>query len=230
MLNLPQYVSIGFTLTTLLSLVFFYIAMQKATPKSGRINLILALIGLWMVFQAVLAFNGFYLKGLDTLPPRFLLAVFPPLLTIIIVFVLPAGRRFVDGLALTPLTYLHVVRIPVELILYALFVNQAIPEIMTFAGRNFDILAGISAPLIAYFGLQQQKISRRIMLVWHVLALALLLNIVTIAVLSLPTPFQQFGLDQPNWGVLHFPFNWLPAVVVPLVLFAHLVAIRRLIR
>ena len=68
------------------------------------------------------------------------------------------------------------------------------------------------------------------MLVWHVLALALLLNIVTIAVLSLPTPFQQFGLDQPNWGVLHFPFNWLPAVVVPLVLFAHLVAIRRLIR
>ena len=39
---------------------------------------------------------------------------------------------------------------------------------------------------------------------------------------------QQFGFEQPNVAILHFLFVWLPGVVVPLVLLAHVVAIRRL--
>ncbi|TAH22438.1 MAG: hypothetical protein EAZ08_00730 [Cytophagales bacterium] len=44
------------------------------------------------------------------------------------------------------LIYLNIVRIPVEIILFWLFVNKAIPELMTFEGRNLDIIAGITAP------------------------------------------------------------------------------------
>jgi hypothetical protein len=42
---------------------------------------------------------------------------------------------------------------------------------------------------------------------------------------ALPTP----GLREPNLAILHFPFVWLPACVVPLVLLAHLTAIRALL-
>lgn len=56
------------------------------------------------------------------------------------------------------LSYVHIIRIPVELVLYRLFLNGIVSELMTFKGRNFDILAGITAPLIGFFGIGQSKI------------------------------------------------------------------------
>ena len=146
----------------------------------------------------------------------------------IFLFVSKGGQRWIKKLDLKTLTLLHVVRIPVELILYGLFIEKAVPELMTFSGRNFDILAGITAPFIYYFGFVKDILSKKFTLVWNVLSLVLLLNIVINAILSAPLPFQQFAFEQPNIAILYFPFVWLPAVVVPLVLFSHLVAIKRL--
>jgi hypothetical protein len=64
---------------------------------------------------------------------------------------------------------------------------------------------------------------------WNLICLALLANIVIRAVLSLPTDFQQFGFEQPNVAVLQFPYVWLPGLIVPLVLLAHLAAIRQIV-
>lgn len=135
-----------------------------------------------------------------------------------------------DSLPLAPLTYLHIIRIPVEFVLYWLFLYQAVPELMTFAGRNFDIIAGITAPIIAYFGLKKGKISKAAILAWHFICLGLLLNIVVNAFLSAPSLVQRFAFDQPNIAILYFPFSWLPTFIVPIVLFCHLTAIRQLIR
>ncbi|HEX5025988.1 MAG TPA: hypothetical protein VFV68_11990, partial [Agriterribacter sp.] len=68
-----------------------------------------------------------------------------------------------------------------------------------------------------------------LILLWNFICLALLINIVVNAVLSAPFPFQQFAFDQPDIAVLYFPFNWLPAVVVPIVLLSHLATIRQII-
>jgi hypothetical protein len=135
-----------------------------------------------------------------------------------------------DSLPLKLLTYLNVVRILVELVLYALFVFKAIPELMTFEGRNFDILAGISAPFVAYFGFTRLRIGRKALLAWNIICLGLLLNIVVNALLSAPSPVQRFAFEQPNIAILYFPFSWLPAFIVPVVLFGHLVSIRQLYR
>jgi hypothetical protein len=227
--QLPSHISIAFGLTTLATLILFHYAIRRSNAgiKANMISLILIF---WLIIQAVLSLNNFYNSNTLSLPPRFILLPLPPLLVILILFLSRKGRRFIDGIPLTPLTYLHVIRIPVEITLYWLFLNQAVPELMTFAGRNFDILAGLTAPLVAYFGLQKQKLSGRAILIWNFVALALLLNIVINAVLSAPSRFQQFAFDQPNIAVLNFPFSWLPGFVVPVVLFAHLVAIRQLLR
>ena len=101
---------------------------------------------------------------------------------------------------------------------------------MTFEGRNFDIIAGITAPLIAYFGFTIEKLSRQIILVWNFICLGLLINIVATALLSAPSPLQKLAFDQPNIAILNFPFSWLPTFIVPVVLFGHLVSIRQLTR
>jgi hypothetical protein len=154
----------------------------------------------------------------------------PAILLLVILFTTKKGRLFIDSLPLEKLTYLHVIRIPVEMVLYWLFLSKAIPELMTFEGRNFDIVAGITAPIVAYFGFTKAKLGRQTILIWNIICLALLLNIVMNAFLSAPSPLQQFAFEQPNIAILNFPFSWLPTFVVPVVLFAHLVSIRQLLK
>ena len=226
---LPVYISIVFALTTFITLILFHFAI-KNSQASSKANMITTGLLAWLVIQGLLTLNNFYNTDTNSFPPKFIILVFPALLTIGILFVSKKGRTFIDSLPLTNLTYLNIVRIPVELVLYWLFVNKAVPELMTFAGRNFDILSGISAPIVAYFGLKQQKFSRKIILAWNFVALGLLLNIVINAVLSAPFAFQKFAFEQPNIAVLNFPFSWLPAFIVPVVLFGHLASIRQLLR
>lgn len=218
--NLPSYISIIFGLTTILTSWTFYKAAGNSKP-------VLLVILVWLAVQTFIASSGFYTVT-DTLPPRFLLLVLPPFLVIAGLFMSPKGRKFIDGLDLKSLTILHTIRIPVEIVLFFLFTYKTIPELMTFEGRNFDILSGITAPVIFYFAFVRKQLSRKIILIWNMICLGLLINIVSNAILSAPFPFQQFAFDQPNIAVLYFPFIWLPCCVVPLVLLSHLAAIRQL--
>ncbi len=219
--NLPAYISIVFGLTTILTVGIFY----KATNNS-KTTLVILLT--WLLFQSFIGRSGFYVVT-DSVPPRFLLLVLPPLLFIIGLFTTSKGRRYIDSLDLKTLTILHSVRIPVEVVLFWLYVNKTVPELMTFEGRNFDILSGVTALFIFYFGFIKNQINRKLILLWNFICLGLLINIVANAALSAPFAFQQFAFDQPNIAILHFPFNWLPSCVVPLVLFSHLASIRQLL-
>jgi hypothetical protein len=228
--TLPTYVSALFVFTVVLTLWLFFRVLKNANAEGTRVysRPVIAGLLIWLGIQAVLTLTGFY-KNTSTFPPKFMLTIVPPLITLVILFITKKGRIFLDSLPITHLTILHIVRIPVELVLYWLFLNKAVPELMTFAGRNFDILSGITAPLV-YWGLKQGKLSNKILLVWNIVCLALLLNIVVNAILSAPFVFQRFAFDQPNIGILYYPFSWLPAFVVPVVLLSHLAAIRQLLK
>jgi hypothetical protein len=101
---------------------------------------------------------------------------------------------------------------------------------MTFEGRGFDIISGFTAPIVVWLAFRNNKTNRGLLIVWNLIALGLLVNIVVIALLSFPSPIQRFGFEQPNVGVAYFPFIWLPAIIVPIVLFAHLAALWKLFR
>lgn len=219
--NLPTYISIALILTTMLTVGFFC----KAT-KNPNTTLIILLT--WLAIQTPIGLSEFYTVT-DTTPPRFLLLALPPLLFIIGLFTTSKGRKYIDGLNTKTLTILHIIRIPVEVVLFWLFVNNAVPELMTFKGRNFDIISGLTAPIIYYFGFIKNQLDNKIILAWNIICLGLLINIVVNAVLSAPFPFQKFAFDQPNIAVLYFPYNWLPSCIVPLVLLSHLVTIRQLL-
>ena len=209
-------------LTFIAVAVITYFLLIRSTTRKKTLSIILIA---WLALQTVISLTGFYLVN-ATVPPRFAILVTPVILTIILLFIIPAGKRFVDSFDTEKLTWLHIVRLPVELTLFWLFIYGQVPEIMTFEGRNFDILSGITAPLIVLLGYRKKILSPNMIIAWNVICLALLFNIVIMAVLSVPTPFQQLAFDQPNVGVLYFPFTLLPALVVPAVLFSHLACIR----
>ena len=227
--GLPSFIFILFGITILTILFLFRFAIRKAATHSDSIKPTLIHTGLliWLFVQAVLASKGFY-NNIQVTPQKLMAVLLIPFLCILALFITKGGRKFIDKLPLLPLTWLHTVRIAVEIVLYFLFLDGHIPQLMTFEGRNFDILAGLTAPLIAYFGIVKKRLSGKFILVWNIISLLLVLNIMINAILSVPTPFQQFAFDQPNIGVFYFPFIWLPSFIVPVVIFSHLVAIRQL--
>lgn len=218
--NLPLSLSLAFGVTTGFTVWVFYKAAHY------RWGSLLGLL-LWLLLQGALALGGFYTIT-SSFPPRLGLLLGPPLLVLALLFFTTSGRKFLDGLRIETLMLLHLVRIPVELVLFGLYLHQAVPKLMTFEGRNWDILAGLTAPIIYYLAFVTKQMGSKSLLLWNLICLGSLLNIVMNAVLSAPSAFQQFAFDQPNVALLHFPFVFLPSCVVPLVLLAHMVAIRQL--
>jgi len=230
-LNLPSYIALTFALTTGLTLWLFVNAIRQSTSPETKKKAIPFLMGaiIWLALQAAITLNGVYNSNTKAFPPRLLLlGILPAIGAIVLSFSTKKGRSFIDSLPLRNLTWLNIIRIPVEIVLFWLFVNKAVPKLMTFEGRNFDIISGLTAPVLAYLVFNKKRIDRKVLLVGNIIWLALLLNIAVNAMLSGPFPFQQFAFDQPNIAILNFPFSWLPTFVVPVVLFGHLVSIRQL--
>jgi hypothetical protein len=230
--NLPTYISLTFCLTSFVTLFLFIWTIKNSNSEQTRKKATPIFIGLtiWLTIQAVLTMKNIYNEDTNSFPPKIILTgILPTFLTIILLFVTSKGRLFIDSLPLKNLTYVNTIRIPIEIVLYWLFLSKAIPELMTFEGRNFDIFAGVTAPIIAYFGIKKEKLNQQTILIWNFICLGLLLNIVVNALFSAPSPIQKFAFEQPNVAILNFPFSWLPTFVVPIVLFGHLVSIRQLL-
>jgi hypothetical protein len=221
--NLPDSAVIIFLLTVILTFSLFVNAVKnKATTA--------IVLVIWLAVTGILSFKEVF-QNTSTVPPRLMIGIAPAILFIILLLVTKSGRRFTDSIDLKKLTLVHIVRVPVEITLFMLSTHKLIPELMTFAGRNLDILSGITAPIMYLVCFRGSALkNRKLLLVWNFICLGLLLNIVINAILAAPFPFQQFAFDQPNIAVLYFPFSWLPFFIVMIVLYSHLAAIRQLIR
>lgn len=210
---IPTWISVFFIVVSLTTIAIFYFINNKP-------NKVLAIIILWLVIQSLLSLNGFYLQ-LEGFPPRIPLILAPPILLILYSFLPKQKEWLLQNRNIKYSAFLHTIRIFMEIILLQLFLQKQIPELMTFEGRNFDIIAGITAPIVGYL-FYKNKISNKTMLVWNVLGLLLIIFILLNGLLSVPTAIQQFGFEQPNVALLYFPFILLPSIVVPIVLYTHL--------
>lgn len=224
---LPAYVSTVFILTTFAAVGFLIHAIKSVGTDRLPSQILIFVLPLWIFFQAALSLGGFY-KETNSLPPRLLLFGVGPALLLVIAFFLFFRSSFIEKLPLRTITLLHIVRIPVEIGLFWLFNAGQIPKVMTFEGRNFDILSGFLAAIVFFAAFRGNKPNRWMLIAFNLVGLALLINIVGTAVAALPSPMQAIAFDQPNRAVLYFPYIWLPTMIVPIVLFAHLAALWKL--
>lgn len=220
--DLQFYIYFTFFVATIYSLVLFYFASNKNT------KFIIGVI-LWGTLHSLLAYVGFY-ENTRTIPPRFILSIFPIVVIVISSIFSSKMKDWLASFNFKQLMFLHAVRVPVELVLFWLFLAGYVPELMTFEGRNFDILAGITAPIMVLIAFRSNKINKTLLWVWHVLSIVLLANILVNAILSMPTVLQQFAFDQPNVAVTKFPFLLLPVIIVPLVLISNIAGFIKLRR
>lgn len=212
-----------------LLIVFTVLGLRRSQQKLGlksSIPLVVVVILGWLGLISALALNGFFADFM-AIPPRVMLAV---AVCFIVIAVLARSKKFNRHIMALPAVWLiapQAFRIVVEIVLWMLHENGNSPKQMSFDGLNFDILAGLSAPIVAYLAFGQGRKRYTLALVWNFVSLALLINILVIAVLSMPL----IGLfAEPNTVVAYFPYILLPGFVAPFAVFMHVMSIRQLMR
>lgn len=179
---------------------------------------------LWMAASAAVAASG-VLREWERTPPPFALLVAAIVSLAAWLAFGPAGRRLAR-LPLWALVGVQAFRLPLEIAMHAMAERGIMPETMSYSGRNFDILTGISALVVSILAASGAA-GRRTVLLWNLAGTALLVNIIVVAVLATPR-VRYFGDDQLNVWVTYPPFVWLPAVMVLAALAGHLLVFRAL--
>ena len=177
----------------------------------------------WMAATWVAASSGVLRQWDATPPPIAVLVAGIVALSVAIAFS-PYGTRLATGLPIALLIAVQGFRLPLEVAMHAMYERGVMPVQMSYSGRNFDIITGGSAFVVAWLVAQGYG-GRLLITTWNLLGLALLVNVVTIAILSTPR-FRFFGDDRLNVWITYPPFVWLPAVMVVAALAGHLLVFR----
>ncbi len=225
----------GFLLLSLLCLGLIVLGVRSAlaavtltSEKRRRIvNTTSLVFASWVGFVSVLALVGFL--DFSTMPPRMAIVLVVPLAALVVVMLRPSTKVLLAAVPPAWLIGIQSFRIVVELLLWVLHVLNLLPVQMTFEGRNWDILVGLTAPIVAYFCFVKKSWSPRVAVVWNIAGLGLLLNIVVVSILSMPTPLRVFMNEPANTIVAQFPFVLLPAVLVPIAYSMHVLSLRQLL-
>ncbi|HVS97970.1 MAG TPA: hypothetical protein VHE54_15855 [Puia sp.] len=182
------------------------------------------LLAVWLLLLGLLSAGGFF-ADFSALPPRLSFALLAPLAVLLIFLRRQPGRALLQQIAPQWPVYLQSFRIAVEAGIWLLVRRGALPLQMSFEGRNFDITIGVMAFPVGYYCFVRKVWSPAVALGYNIAGLLSLINIVTISVLSMPTPLRVFH-NQPDSSLLsRFPYIYLPGLLVPLAYTLHILSI-----
>jgi len=186
------------------------------------------ILGIWIGLLTILSFKGFF-TDFNKLPPRPALAILIPLPIIFLIAFSKTGTQLLQKVPQHWLVFMQSFRVIVELLLLFAFMAGKLPVQMTFEGRNFDVLTGVLALPVGYLLARKKNNASKLAIAFNIIGILLLLNILVIAVLSMPTSIRYFMNEPSNTLVGQFPFILLPGVLVPIAYTMHIFSLRQLL-
>ncbi len=204
-----------------------FTSWQVSAQRSLFSKSVVAII-LWVILVGVLSVLGFF-RVTDSIPPRPVIIL---LFSLVAAIVIARSKAFSELLSVTPLhwiVYIQSFRIFVELILWQGYLRGLIPVQMTFEGLNFDIFSGLLALPAGWLMSRNPGSAKMLGIAYNVIGMLLLANILTIAVLSMPTSLRYFMNEPSNVIVGEFPFIYIPGVFVVLAIYMHVFSLRQLL-
>lgn len=210
-------------LVFLLLPLFLLIQFQKVFGDKKFTLTLLA----WLLVTGLLSQLQFF-SNFQSMPPRLPLFIAAAFIFVIWKSFFSKKRHIFSLAPQTQLVAMQQFRIVLEIVLASLAVQNLLPVEMSYHGRNFDILIGISAVIlsVAIKKYGEEKL-RGLTIVWNFIGIALVTNVAVHGMLSAPYPFKVLNLSLDNAVVGYFPATWLPLFLVPTAYFLHFVSLRR---
>jgi hypothetical protein len=197
-------------------------ALISVGARRAGVVLALAVI---IAVQFGLAYFGILGQWNRTPPPMALMLLVCFAITVGFVYS-PIGEEMAARLSFAALIGAQAFRVPLELWMQHASVERVIPKQMTYSGSNLDIISGLTAIVVAVVAVQGLA-PRWLLIGWNALGSLLLLNVIVIAVRSMPM-INAYGDYRMNTHVADAPFVWLPGVLVQAALLGHLLVWRKL--
>ena len=176
-----------------------------------------------------LAFYG-WLRESTSVPPHILAILIPAILGVTWLSLSKTFWQLISPVAHHWIILLQSFRILMELLLWQMWMGGLVPQMMTFEGANFDILVGITAPIVALLVYKFGPRMRTTVIAWNIFGLVALTNVAIRGILSAPTAMQTLFVEPPNTAIMVFPYVWLPAFVVPMAYLLHIVSLKKVLR
>jgi hypothetical protein len=231
-MNLYVALGTGALVVTLVSLfgTAAFAVEQRAggtREQAGRAALrIVAAQSLWLTLTGLAALSGAYANFYDV-PPKLPLTLFA---SIAIMIAFSRSQQYAKALKFAPMVWpiaLQSMRVVIEIGLWQLHRDGQLPKHLTFEGYNFDVLVGLTAPIVA-LGLAQGWLGPRGAIAWNFASIGFLVTIVFMAITSAPGPQHLPWPGEPNLILGGFPSVWLPTFFVPVAVFGHATSLRQL--
>jgi len=214
------------SLCCMITITVFLWGLGKVAQKKVFRRVLLLLAG-WVLLLTILSLRGFF-ADFSRLPPRLPLAVLLPLPVVLWAVSTKGGKALLKNVPPQWIIYLQTFRIVVEIVLWLGVLRRLLPVQMSFEGRNFDILSGLLAIPVGYYCFVKKTWpARTVVLLYNIGGLLLLINVLAIAVLSMPTPLRLFHNEPANTLVVEFPFIFLPGLLVPMAYTLHIFSLRQ---
>jgi hypothetical protein len=210
----PSYVPITVVTCVLIGAIF---SIFSANNK-------IATLGIAAIWCGILVVIGYFMK--NAAPSFGLLAsitILPCLLLTIMSF-LPVSRQFMRGLKDEQLHHLHLWRVPFAFVLLWFYQAGITPIDLTFEGINYDIIIGLTAPVIGSLAFSQKMLTKEIVLGWNAIGTLLLLISIIVVLLEVQSnPISALQFQQ-------LPYLLLLGFLMPLSLFAHALSSYRILK
>lgn len=208
--GLPLYISISFILITL------YIIYAFAKSNQLKKSTLPIMFG-WSILICVLAYFGVYHYEEGDTFSTFPLVMFPP--TIFIIYAIKT--KMYENRDVRWSTAVHIVRFPVELLLFQFALRELVPIEMTYKGWNFDIIPGVTSILLILW-MRFGTVNRKLLFGWNIIGLIFIFFILTNGFLSQELLYENFGYSVPNKALTYPPTVLLGGVIVPIVIYSHI--------
>lgn len=226
--EVPFWMPLFFVVLAVTLCTTFVWALKLADPDNKKRPWLGAGIAFgWLALTGLLAAAGI-LQDFDSRPPPMAIVLISMNLLCLGIVFSSWGKGLAEEVSFSALIGVQAFRLPLELVMHQAADYGLMPPQMSYSGRNFDIITGLSALVLAIVLKRNPALSRGWIWVWNFLGLALLFNVVTVAILSFPLPFRVFMNEPANIWVTHFPYIWLPAIMVAAAFLGHLTIFRKL--
>ena len=154
--------------------------------------------------------------------------VFPAFIFIGFFFGSGKFKNIIDNTPIQWTVYFQSFRIIVELLLFGLAINNLVPREATFEGYNFDVLIGITAPIIGWLAFSKKAIGKTALIVWNICGFATLAVVVGVFMIYAYFPQLVHKESILNTGFGSFPYTYLAGFLMPAAVFMHLFCLVKL--
>lgn len=215
-----------FLATTALGVAIIALGLQAGFEGRSRL-IALSLLGFWLALTGAVAAAGLLAPAPDKPPPNMALALTGAFTLCGLALTAP-GKRMIARIGGHWVVGMQAFRIPVEVCLWLGAETGVSPVLMSWHGRNFDVISGVLG-LVLGLWMARRAVPRPVLVAFHLLGLALVFNVAGHAIAATPGPLQQIhGAENVPMFVTTFPYVWLPALLVPLAIAGHILGLRQL--